>query len=148
MTFMVAAPYSIKFEIPGTKKSAARALTALLAAVLPEIVGQLAKSAVVGRVEMEGAFAARLHDPGVDEPFEVVAERRSRQIDVRLDFTRRGTVGPCLDDEAEDAQAYGVSERTELFGMLLQFRGHAANSIYFEVRVKRSPRRERGRPAG
>ena len=96
---------------------------------------------------MEGAFAARLHHPGVDEPFEVVAERRSRQIDVRLDFTRRGTVGSRLDDEAEDAQAYGVSERTELFGMLLQFRRHATNSIYFEVRVKRSPRRERG-PAG
>src|SRR5215831_7186515 len=113
MTFMRAAPFSTKIEVAGTKKSAAGAVAALLAAVLPEIVGQLAKGAVVGRVVMEGAFAARLHHAGVDQPFQVVAERRGWQIDVRLDLARRCALRSRLHDEAKNAQADGMSERAE-----------------------------------
>jgi len=59
---------------------------------------------------MERAFATRLHDAGVDQSFQVVAQRRGRQIDVRLDFTGRRPLRAGLNDEAEDRESHGVAE--------------------------------------
>jgi hypothetical protein len=107
------------------KESATGAFAALLAAIFPEVRRQVAKRFVVGGVIVERAFAPRLHDAGIDEAFEVMAERRGRHVDMRLNRACGRAVRPRLHDEPKNRQAHGVPQCAQLLGMMLQFRGHA-----------------------
>jgi hypothetical protein len=68
---------------------------------------------------VKSAFAARLEDPRVEQSFQMVTQRRGRQIHVLLNRARRGALGTGWDDETQDGEAYRISECAELFRMML-----------------------------
>jgi hypothetical protein len=55
------------------KKELATGALAVLAAVLPEVLRELAQGFIVGRVVVKGSLSAGLHDSRIDEPFQMVA---------------------------------------------------------------------------
>jgi hypothetical protein len=114
------------------RDSAAAALAALFATILPEIGGQLAERVVVRGIEVERAFTPGLHDPGVDQALQMVAEGRRRELDVFLDRTGGSPLWAGLDDEAEDGETHGVAESAKLLCMMLQFRGHALILVFWK----------------
>src|SRR5215207_298429 len=67
-------------------QSAAAALAAL-AAVLPQVIRQAAEAVVNSRVVVVGAFAARREQASIHQALEMMAQRRSRHVDVGLDLT-------------------------------------------------------------
>ena len=70
---------------------------------------------------------------------EVVAERRSRDVDLRLDLTRRYPLVAPLDDEAQDRQPQRVAEGRELLRVAIELGGHVSGSfIEFETCGKSS----------
>ena len=77
---------------------------------------------------MKRALVAAVQQPGLDETFQMMAECRRGQIHVRLNLTRRDPLRSTLNDEAQNGEANRMSERTELLGVALDFRGHAATS--------------------
>jgi hypothetical protein len=60
----------------------------------------------------------------------VVAERRRGHVEVGLDVSRGGAVGPGLDHEPERAETYGVPERRELLGAFVEEGCHALVLIF------------------
>ena len=97
---------------------------AVLAAVFPQVIRQLAKRVVVGGVIVERPLATRSDDARVDQTFQMVAERRGRQVDVGLDRPGGRAFGTRLDDIAQDGQANRVAEGPELLGVAFQFFAH------------------------
>ena len=117
---------------------------AVLAAVFPQVVGEPAERVVVGRVVVERALAAGPHHARVDEALEVVAERRGRQVDVRLDVAGGGALRARLHDEAQDRQANRVPERAELLGVMLQLPAHDLLLNYSKYNCQPDCRTSRG----
>src|ERR1041385_530367 len=117
---------SKKIEQSDERKSATTRLPLPTgAAVFPEVVGEPAERAVVGGVIVERALGSRGDDPGVDEPLQVVAQRRSREIDVALDVAGRGAARTGRDDETQDLQPDRVPERAQLLRVPFELRRHA-----------------------
>jgi hypothetical protein len=110
-----------KNRINSAKKSpsAARVLAALLAAVLPQVGREPAEGVIIGGVVVERAFAPRLHHARVDQPLEMMTQRRCWELDVLLDGAGRRTFWPGLDDEAEDRESHGMAQGAQLSGMVL-----------------------------
>ena len=98
----------------------ARGFPALLAAVLPEVVGQSAKRAILGGVIVKCALLATHEQPSAQQAFQVMAECRGGQIDVGLDLTSRPSDFAALHDEAEDRQPHGVTERRKLVRVMFE----------------------------
>jgi hypothetical protein len=91
------------------------------------------------------AFAARLHDAGIDEAFEVMTERRGRHVDMRLNRACGRAFRPRLHDEPKNRQAHGVPQCTQLLGVMFQFRGHAL--LLDHSKYQRKAHASRGRRA-
>src|ERR1700722_14443707 len=123
-------------KYPGKITSAAAALTSLLAAVLPEVVRQDAQRRVVGGVVMERPLGARGEDPCVEQAFQVMTQRRRREVHMGLDLPGSGALGSRLNHEAEDLQPDRVAEGTELLGVTLYLRGHEVLLIFSKHRSK------------
>src|SRR3569623_1020337 len=123
-TFMMAPLFEKSRNMRPENSAAARlagaSRSAVLAAVLPQIVGQQAQRLVVGGVEVEGPLPARLHHARVDQPLQVVTEGRRRHVQMRLDRACGGPFRPRLHDEPKDRQAHGVTERAELFRVMTE----------------------------
>lgn len=68
---------------------------------------------------MKRTLAPGLHDAGVDQALQMMAEGRSGEIDVFLNRSGGGSLGACLDDETQDGEAHGVPEGPELLRMVL-----------------------------
>src|SRR5262245_56971050 len=107
-----------KYSKYRTKKSTT--VLAALAAVFPEVRGQGAERVVVGAVVVERPFPPRTEDAGVDEPLQVVAQRRRWQVDVLLDFTSRRAIHAGLDHEAQHGEPHGMTERGELVSVAVE----------------------------
>jgi hypothetical protein len=105
---------------PSESASAAIGLAAP-AAVFPQIIGEPAKRAVIGRVIVKRPLEAHDEEPCVDEPSQMVAQRGSRQVDVGLDVAGNGAPVASLHDETEHRQANRMAEGTELRGMAVEF---------------------------
>jgi hypothetical protein len=120
-------------------RSAAARLTALLAAVLPEVVREGSEGGVVGGVEVEGAFRASRRYARVDEALQVMAECRGRKVDVGLDVTRGGAFRAGLHDVPENLEPDRMSESTELLGVAFELRGHGIFLIFSNIRGKWVP---------
>lgn len=73
---------------------------------------------------MKSAFTTRLQQASVGQPLQVMAQRGGRQVYVSLDLASRHPVVTRLHDKPQDCQAYGVTERAQLFGVSVQLRGH------------------------
>src|SRR5687768_6946280 len=78
---------------------------AALAAVFPEKVGQRAQGGEHGAVIDVRALAACLEEAVPRETIDVMAQRRRRHVELRLDFPRRRAVRPRLDDVPEHGQS-------------------------------------------
>src|SRR5258708_4902258 len=106
------------------KKSAAclRALSSL-AAVLPQVVGEGAQRVVVGPVVDECALAPRGKQPRRRQAFEVMAERRRRNIKLALNLPGGGPLRVPLHDVAHDREAQRVPECPELLRMMFELGG-------------------------
>src|SRR5580658_9970857 len=92
---------------------------ALLAAVLPEEVGESAKRHVVGRVEEGLALAASCHEPRVHHSVEVVVQRRPGDVELLLQLGRRDPIGASLYDRSQDRKTGFMTEGGELLGVAL-----------------------------
>src|SRR6188768_3425741 len=79
-----------------------RTLATAPTAVLPEVVSQRAQGFVVGRVVVEGTFVAADQQLGLEEPLQMMAQRRRWEINVALDLARRGSLLAALHDEPEN----------------------------------------------
>ncbi len=82
---------------------------------------------------MKRPLVARREKARIDESFQVVAERRSGKINVRLDVSSRRAIRVTLHHKAQDLKAQRMTQRTELLRMMFQFRTHEATSNFFEV---------------
>jgi hypothetical protein len=69
-------------------------------------------------------FVSGSEQAAVDESFQVMAQGRARQIDVVLDFSGGAAVAAGLNDETQDSQAHGMSERTEPSRVFFKDRSH------------------------
>src|SRR5882672_8908082 len=96
--------------------SAAAPLPAL-ATILPEVVGERAKGAVIGAVVDERPFAAGRQQAGGREPLQVVAERRRWHVELGLDLPGRRSALLALNDVAQDRKTDRAAERGELSGV-------------------------------
>lgn len=94
------------------------------AAVFPQIVGEPAQAREVGRIKMIGPLRARGQQLGGHESLQMVTQGGGGQLDVCLDLTGGSPVRVALDDEAQDREAHGMAECTQLLGAPLQ-RVHA-----------------------
>ena len=65
----------------------------------------------------ERRFAPAMNQSRAREPLQVVTQRRGRQIDVRLNFARGGTLRAARDNEAKDGEPRRMPERAQLLGM-------------------------------
>ena len=110
-------------------KSAAAGLAALTA-ILPNVIGESTKGRVIGGVVVKGALASGSQHAGIDQALQVVAERRGRQIDMRLDLPGRGAIATGLHHEPQDLKADRMAKRTELLGVAFNFRRHALLLIF------------------
>ena len=88
-----------------------RAIAAALAAVLPKVVRQTAQGVVVGGVVVKRAFRVADEHLGIQQPFEVVAQRGRREVDVALNLTSRAAALAALHDEAQDRQTNRMTQR-------------------------------------
>jgi len=79
------------------------------------------------------AFVPRREQTRVDKPFQMMAERRSGQVDVGLNIPRRCPSPVSLHHKSQDLQTQRVTQRTKLRCVLLELRTHAATSNIFEV---------------
>src|SRR5882724_3672516 len=114
---------SKKFEICAEKKGSTAAATSL-AAILPEVVGQGFEGVVIGAVEHERPLVAAVEQTRDRQPLQVMAQRRSGQVDVVLDLSRWRALRIALDDEPQDGQAGRVPQRAQLLGVLVEFARH------------------------
>src|SRR5665213_573434 len=132
-TFMVRRSFlRNKSKYNDKKKGLAALPAAVLAAVFPEVVGELAKGTVVGGVVMERPLATCPNDARINEPFEVMAQAGGRHVQVRLNRPGGGPFGPRLDHVAQDCQSNRMSQSAELLGVAIQFSFHESTSIIFE----------------
>jgi hypothetical protein len=121
-----------KFRIV-EKKSAAP--LAALAAVFPDVGRQGTKHLVVGAVVDEGAFTSGAEEACAGQSFEVVAQRRGGQIEMRLDVSRRRALRAALNDVAQYLEACRVAECAQLFSVSVE-RGHVLLLIKSKKNVK------------
>src|SRR5688572_32654293 len=77
----------------GARGDSAALGLAALAAVFPQVVGQASQAREIGGVVVVRPLAARTEQPCIDQLLEVVTQRRRRQVDMRLDVTRRSALG-------------------------------------------------------
>ncbi|AUX27272.1 uncharacterized protein SOCEGT47_078560 [Sorangium cellulosum] len=101
----------------GHQKSAAS--IASLAAILPQVRGEGAERIVVGPVVVESPLSPALQDASLDEPFQVMAQRRGRKADVLLDRTCGCPLLASLNHEAQHIQSHRVAQRRELSSMMV-----------------------------
>src|ERR1700736_4580456 len=93
---------------------------AALAAVLPEVFGERAQRLDVGAVKDEASVPPRDDEPRARQAVEVMAERRPRDVELRLDVADHGAVLGSLNDRSQNRQADGATERRQLLRVLLQ----------------------------
>src|SRR5688500_2435406 len=121
---------------------------AALAAVFPEEVRQRAQGGEHRAVIDVRALATRLEEPRPHQAVDVVAQRRGRDVDLRLDLTGRGAFRPRLHDVTQDAEANGMPQGSELLGMQIQLLyRHTIILVYSNNRVNGRRTSARGRDA-
>src|SRR5688500_13970718 len=84
-----------------------------LAAVFPEEVRQRAQSGEHGAVIDVRALAARLEEARPREAVDVMAQRRRRNVDPRLDLAGRRAAGTGLHDVTKNGETHGMAQRAE-----------------------------------
>ena len=117
---------SRKVEIKEPKKGAlaewqlaTRAFAAVLAAVLPEVIRQSPERVVVRGEVAERSFFSRVDHASIEEPLEMMTQRRGGEIHMCLDGPRGHALAARLHDEPENRQPDGMTKRSELLGVML-----------------------------
>jgi hypothetical protein len=90
---------------------------ATLATVFPEVIRHGPECCVVGRIIEEFSLGTGSQNARFYEPFEVVAQGRCRELDVRLDITSRCAPILALHHISQNGEANRMAKGTELLGM-------------------------------
>jgi hypothetical protein len=143
-TFMDLLPRNSNHSTKKERGSAARPAATPLAAVLPEVAGEVAQRRIVGGVVVVRPLGAAGEHPSLDEALQVVAEGRGWQADVRLNVARGRAITATLNDEAEDLEADRVAECAELLGVTFERRGHVLLLTFSKHGARAGSIRERG----
>ena len=98
----------------------ARGLPALLAAILPEVVGQSAKRAIFRGVIVKCALLATNEQTCIQQALQVMTECRGGQVDMGLNLASGPSVFAALHDEAKDRQPHWMTERCKLVRVMFE----------------------------
>ena len=68
---------------------------------------------------MERSLGPGRKQVGVNQPPQMMAQRRGRQVDVGLDISRSGSLSARLNHETQNSQANWVTQSAELLSMAI-----------------------------
>lgn len=97
----------------------------MLAAVFPDVVGQRAKLFEIRRVVVKSAFGSAHQNACIYETLQMMTQRRSGRVHVRLNVSCGASFVAALHNESQHGEPNRVTKRCKLVSASFEFLGHA-----------------------